>query len=57
MTEKEYHHDHVHVHDNDDDILITSVEGPSCARSTTGKQLNGYIAVTFKICYLCIAHQ
>ena len=43
-SEKEHDHDDNDVHDDDSDVLITSVEGPSC--STTGKQLN---IVTFAV--------
>ena len=44
MHDSEKEHDHDHMHDDDNDVLITSVEGPSC--STTGKQLT--FAVNFK---------
>ncbi len=44
MHDSEKENDHYDVHDDDSDVLITSVEGPSC--STTGKQLN---IVTFAV--------
>ena len=44
VHDSEKEHDHTDVHDDDSDVLITSVEGPSC--STTGKQLNIVTIVT-----------